>query len=56
MVASACLSLAAMHLVIWFQRRTKLASLFCELWLMPAPAEAGREYIDLLQLLQFTTH
>jgi two-component system sensor kinase FixL len=49
MVASACLTLAAMHLLIWFQKRTTWANLFfalaaagtaglafCELWLMQA--------------------
>ncbi|MGB8340800.1 MAG: ATP-binding protein [Chthoniobacterales bacterium] len=56
MIASACLTLAAMHLLIWCKKRTAWASLlfavtaagsaglaFCELWMMEAatPAEFG---------------
>jgi two-component system, LuxR family, sensor kinase FixL len=56
MIASACLTLAAMHLLIWCRNRTAWASLlfavtavgsaglaFCELWMMEAatPAEFG---------------
>ena len=49
MVASACLTLAAMHLLVWFRNRTAWANLlialtavataamaFCELWMMRA--------------------
>ena len=55
MVASACLTLAAMHLLVWCKKRTAWASLFfaltavataavaaCELWLMWA--ETAREF------------
>jgi len=57
MIASACLTLAAMNLLVWFQKRTSWANLlismtaagtagiaFCELFIMLAttPAELGR--------------
>jgi hypothetical protein len=53
MAASACLTLAAMHLLVWFMKRTAWANLlfalsagattglaFCELGMMRAQAEA----------------
>jgi PAS domain S-box-containing protein len=56
MVASACLTLAAMHLLVWFRKRTKWANLLfsltasatavfagCEIWMMRAetPGQFG---------------
>ena len=54
MVASACLTLAAMHLLVWFKKRAVWANLvfslmaeataalaFCELWMMQAETPGG---------------